>query len=79
MINHGYGVREAARNVGLHAKRLRKWKRPLEQEGEDAFPGHGRLSPAQEDLHRLRHANPRLRMERESLKRAALFVANEAR
>ena len=78
ITNHGYGVSEAARNLGLHANMLRKWKRHLEQAGENAFPGNGRLSPDQEELHRLRQENKRLRMEREILKKAALFFANEA-
>ena len=78
ITDHGYGVSEAARNLGLHANMLRKWKRQLAQEGENAFPGNGRLSPDQEELHRLRQENTRLRMEREILKKAALFFANEA-
>lgn len=45
ITNHGYGVSEAARNLGLHANRLRQWKRHLEQAGENACPGNGRLSP----------------------------------
>ena len=77
ITNHGYGVSEAARNLGLHATMLRKWKRTLEQQGAQAFPGNGRLSPEQEELHRLRQENTRLRMEREILKKAALFFANE--
>ena len=78
ITNHGYSVSEAARNLGLHANMLRKWRRKLEQEGANAFPGNGRLSPDQEELHRLRQENKRLRMEREILKKAALFFANEA-
>jgi transposase len=78
ITNHGYGVSEAACNLGLHASMLRKWKRQLEQQGGSAFPGKGRLSPDQEELYRLRQENTRLRMEREILKKAALFFANEA-
>jgi transposase len=78
IINQGYGVSEAARNLGIHATMLRKWKRQLEHQGVQAFPGNGRLTPAQEELHRLRQENKRLRMERDILKKAALFFANEA-
>ena len=77
ITQHGYGVSEAARNLGIHATMLRKWKRTLEQQGTQAFPGNGRLRPDQEELHRLRQENKRLRMEREILKKAALFFANE--
>ena len=71
ITHHGYGVSEAARNLGVHATMLRKWKRTLEQQGAPAFPGNGRLRPEQE--------KKRLRMEREILKKAALFFANETR
>jgi transposase len=78
ITNHGYGVSDTARNLGIHATMLRKWKRQLEQQRAHAFPGNGRLTPAQEELHRLRQENKRLRMERDILKKAALFFANEA-
>jgi transposase len=78
ITDHGYGVSEAACNVGLHANMLRKWKQKMAQQGESAFPGNGRLSPDEEELHRLRQENTRLRMEREMLKKAALFFATEA-
>jgi transposase len=74
---HGYGVAEAARNLGLNATMLGRWKREQEARETKAFPGQGRLSPEQEELHRLREENKRLRMEREILKKAAAFFANE--
>lgn len=74
---HGYGVAEAARNLGLNATMLGRWKREQEAQEDRAFPGKGRLSPDQEELHRLRQENKRLRMEREILKKAAAFFANE--
>jgi transposase len=76
--DHGDGVSAAARNVGLHANMWRKGKRPLAQAGDNAFPGNGRLRPDQEELHRLRQENTRLRMEREIVKKAALFFVHEA-
>jgi transposase len=74
---HGYGVAEAARNLGLNATMLGRWKRAQEAQEDRAFPGKGRLSPDQEELHRLREEHKRLRMEREILKKAAAFFANE--
>ena len=40
ITNHGYGVSDAARNLGLHANMLSKWKRNVEAQGEQAFPGN---------------------------------------
>ena len=78
ITEHGYGMSEAARNLGLHTNMLRKWKRKLEANGTDAFPGKGRLSAEQEEVQRLRQENKRLRMERDILKKAAIFCANES-
>jgi len=76
---HGYGVAKAARNLGINATMLGRWKREQEAREDRAFPGKGRLSPEQEALHCLREENTRLRMEREILKKAAAFFANELR
>ena len=73
-----YGVAEAARNLGINVNMLRRWKREVADSENGAFPGKGRLSPEQEELHRLRTENKRLRMEREILKKAAAFFANES-
>jgi transposase len=79
ITHHGYGVSEAARHLGMHAPMLRQWKRTVEHPGAPAFPGHGRLRPAQEALQRRRQENTRLRREGEIVKKAALFFANETR
>ena len=75
---HGYGVAEAARNLGINATMLGRWKREHEARENGAFPGKGRLPPDQEEIHRLREENKRLRMEREILKKATAFFANES-
>ena len=46
---HGYGVGEAARNLGLNATMLQRWKRELAARETGVFPGKGRLSPDQEE------------------------------
>lgn len=65
IIDHGDGVSETARNLGIHANRLRRWKRQMPDEPHGALPGKGHLSPEQEALRRLRDENKRLRMERD--------------
>jgi transposase len=79
VTEHGYGVGEAARNVGLNAHMLQRWKRELAGRENGVFPGKGRLSRDQEELHRLREENKRLRMERDILKKALGFVASESK
>ena len=79
VTEQGYKVTEAARNLGINPSVLARWKSQLVSEGTNAFPGKGRLSPEQEELKRLRKENQRLKMERDILKKAAAFFANESK
>jgi transposase len=45
----GYRVSETARNLGINAHLLGRWKREVEAPQSAAFPGHGRMSPDQEE------------------------------
>ena len=77
VTEQGYKVSEAARNLGIHHTSLRNWKKQLETDGNQSFPGKGHMTSDKEELYRLRKENKRLRMEREILKKAAAFFANE--
>ena len=70
VIEQGYKLSEAARNLGIHPGVLGRWQQQNEAEGTDAFPGKGNMTPEKEELYRLRKENKRLRMEREILKKA---------
>ena len=78
ITEHGYGVTEAARNLGIHAQMLGRWKRQAEQHTNGSSGGNGQMSAAHEELLRLRKENQRLRMEREILKKATAFFARES-
>ena len=77
ITEQGYTVAEAARNLGVHATVLGRWKREFEtvQDGTDGQPGKASVRM---ELRRLREENKRLRMEREILKKAAAFFAKES-
>ena len=79
VTEQGYKVTEAARNLGINPNVLARWKSQLTSEGTNAFPGKGRLTPEKEELQRLPKENQRLRMERDLLKKAAAFFANESK
>jgi transposase len=79
ITEQGYKVTEAARSLGINSSVLTRWKSQLASEGANAFPGKGRLRPEQEELQRLRKENQRLKMERDILKKAAAFFANESK
>jgi transposase len=72
----GYSCAEAARSLGIHENRVSSWCRKA---AAQAAAGSGAVSSetVQEELSRLRDENRRLLMEREILKKAAVFFANE--
>jgi len=77
VTEQGYQVAEAARNLGIHANMLSRWKREIE-DGTEGSGGMGNLNDVQSELRRLRKENKRLKMEREILKKAAAFFAKES-
>jgi transposase len=77
VIEQGYSVAEAALSLGLKDNLLRNRKQALETQGEQAFPGQGKLSPCEEENRRPRAENKRLLAERDILKKAAAFFARE--
>lgn len=69
-------VAEVARHLGVTENCLREWRKAVNAQGEAAFPGHGQLSPADDELRRLRAEVQRLKAERDLLKKAAAYFAN---
>ena len=70
----GKSMSQIERDLGIGEGNLWRWKREFAADGEDAFPGHGRLTPEQEELRRLKRENEILRQERDILKKAiAIF------
>jgi hypothetical protein len=61
--------------LGINTNMLRRWKREVADNHNGAFPGKGRLSPEQEELHRLRAEVKRLRMAREIVKNCVVAPA----
>ena len=70
------GFAEAARRLGVSESRLHEWLKAFRTQGSGAFPCHGRLSPQDEELHRLRVKVQRLKAERDILKKAAAYFAS---
>jgi len=67
-------VSAVARNLGIEANMLHRWKKELAEDSEHAFPGFGRLKPPDEELRRLNRENKRIKEERDILKKAlAIF------
>ncbi len=78
VTDQGYKVSEAARNLGINHDLIRRWKRELESDDIQAFPGKGKMTVEKEELLKLRKENKQLRMEKEILKKATAFFAKES-
>ena len=73
----GVSVAQAARDLDLHEKVLRKWIREVSADPQQAFPGLGQMKPEQLEIARLRKEVAKLKAERDILKKAAAFFAKE--
>jgi transposase len=77
--DQGYGVTEAAKSLGLHQALLSRWIKEHKEADGQAFRGNGKLSAEQAEIRRLKEENKRLKMEKEILKKAAVFFAQETK
>ena len=80
----GYSIPDAARSLGVDASNVRDWVEKFSSTSSDNGGGGvgGGVLPSGEgalkaELRRLRKENARLLMEREILKKAAAFFAQE--
>ncbi len=70
----GRKVTEVARDLGIGANQLHRWKRQFTEDGECAFVGKGQLTPEQEELRRLSRELVDVTEERDILKKVvAIF------
>ncbi len=79
VLEQGYSRLDAANSLGIHPSVLGRWIREYTEDAGDAFRGKGKLRPEQEELRQLREENKRLKMEKEILKKAAVFFAKETK
>jgi transposase len=71
-------ISNIAKDLGVRPELLYRWKRELEKDPQQAFPGKGRLKPEQEQLRQLEQELARVKQERDILKKAlAYFSRNE--
>lgn len=75
VTEQGYRQAEAAKSLGVNSKNISRWIN--ESNGKLIPAKRAILTAEQEELQQLRKENKRLKLEREILKKAAAFFANE--
>lgn len=83
VLEEGYSCKKAAESVGVCPTSVRGWVRQFQKEHPSASTIGGvvnkkKFASAEDEVEHLRTENRRLRMEREILKKAAAFFANES-
>jgi transposase len=79
LVKQGQSASSVAAALGIRTSMVRNWKRQVEGGGaeKDVFRGHGRVSSQEEELRRLRRELARVTEERDFLKKAAAYFAQE--
>lgn len=75
----GYSVAQIARDLDVRGDILRRWKRELEKDETNAFPGNGQLRGEAQEIRELERENQRLRQERDILKKALAIFSTPLR
>ena len=73
----GYGIAEASRNLGIEYSVLRRWKTQLADDPQNAFPGKGKRNPDDQAFKDLQRELERVKEERDILKKALAYFAED--
>lgn len=80
VLDQGFTIAEAARSLEIRANMLGRWIKESQVDNNgQAFRGNGKLTPEQEEIRRLKIENKQLKLERQILKEAAVFFAQETK
>lgn len=78
VIEQGYSTPEVGRRLGINHTNVSRWVREYHAKIGVPSKSSGAVQELEEEVKRLRKENKRLLMEREILKKAAAFFANES-
>ena len=70
-------ISDIAKDLGIDRGLLYKWKRDLEADPKQAFPGKGKRKPEEDQVRKLEHELKRVTEERDILKKALAFFSKD--
>jgi transposase len=79
VTEQGYSCTEVGRRLGVNHTNISRWVRQYRGQSDSPLKNGGSTRELEEENKRLRKENKRLLMEREILKKAAAFFANESK
>ncbi len=79
VVERGVSIAQASRDLGVSTNVLGPWVKAYREQGGQAFPGQGRQVPEAAEVTQLRREVTRLKQERDILKKAAAFFAQESK
>lgn len=77
-----HNVAQAARELGIKALMIHRWKKEQEEYSHNSFPGHGKakLTDSEREIVKLKKDLREAKMETEILKKAiSIFSANDSK
>jgi transposase len=77
VVEEGRRPVEVERNLGIGKGTVQRWVREYEEDPAYAFPGKGRLKAPDEEMHRLKTELKRVKQERDILKKALAYFAED--
>jgi transposase len=77
-LAEGKTDRQVERELGLYQGAIGQWRKELQGDPENAFPGTGRMKPLEEENRRLRRELAGVREERDILKKAIAIFSERA-
>ena len=75
----GHSLAQVARELEIGPNLLRRWRRALQEDEEQAFPGVGRRKARDEEMWRMRRDLERVTAERDILRKALGIVSDRRR
>ena len=75
----GHSLAQVGRDLDIRPDMLRRWRRQLQEDPGQAFPGVGQRKASAEETWQLRRKLERVTMERDILKKALGIVSDRQR